>query len=88
MAHTPDPLHFCVTCGQPIGSEEVAAEMLAALSEIEGALDKQIYPEQVRDNFDAPDDCEYAVTITAKQWRTFGQAVTQLERLCKAEPPP
>lgn len=31
MTHTPDPLHFCVTCGQPIGSEAVAAEMLAAL---------------------------------------------------------
>lgn len=54
----------------------------ASLSDIEGAFDKQINPEQVRDNFDAPDDCEYAVTITAKQWRLFGQAVTLLERLC------
>lgn len=34
MAHTPDPFHFCVTCGQPIGSEELAAEMLAALKTV------------------------------------------------------
>lgn len=54
-----------------------------ALSDFEGILDGQIYPDQVRDNFDAPDDCEYAVKITAKQWRSFGQALTALERLCQ-----
>jgi hypothetical protein len=53
-----------------------------SLSDIEGILDKQIYPAQLRDNFDAPDDCEYAVTITAGQWRQFCQAITMLERLC------
>lgn len=39
MAHTPDPLHFCITCGQPVdpGSEEVAAEVLAALKGLHDA---------------------------------------------------
>jgi hypothetical protein len=51
-------------------------EMLAVLDDLEDTLDKQIYPQQQKQDFDAPDAFEYAVTITAKQWRAIGRALT------------
>jgi hypothetical protein len=52
-------------------------EMWAVLDELEGAFDKEIYPEQCKEDFDAPDDREYTVTITAKQWRALGRALSK-----------
>lgn len=61
---------------------DAAPEMLAALDEIEDCFDKQIYPQQVREGFGAPDDSVYAVTITAKQWRMISRALGKaLEKL-------
>lgn len=52
-----------------------AREMHAVLDDLGGCFDKEIYPEQATENFDAPDDREYTVTITAKQWRALGRAL-------------
>jgi hypothetical protein len=54
-----------------------APDMRAILDELEDSLDKQIYPEQAKEDFDAPDDREYTVTITAKQWRAIGRALSK-----------
>lgn len=54
-----------------------AANMRAILDELEDSFDKQIYPEQLREDFNAPDDREYSVNITAKQWRAFGRALSE-----------
>jgi hypothetical protein len=54
-----------------------APDMWAVLDELEGAFDKDIFPEQSKDDFDAPDDREYSVTITAKQWRAIGRALSK-----------
>ena len=45
------------------------------LDDLEGSFDKEIYPEQKKEDFDALDDREYTVTITAKQWRALGRAL-------------
>ncbi len=55
--------------------------MRAALEAVEIALDPQIYPEQVKDDFEAPDDRAYTVTITADLWRQIGRALTASEQL-------
>lgn len=52
-----------------------APEMFAILDELEDSFGKEIYPEQKKEDFDAPDDREYTVTITAKQWRALGHAL-------------
>ena len=52
-----------------------APELLAVLDDLEGSFDKEIYPEQKKEDFDALDDREYTVTITAKQWRALGRAI-------------
>lgn len=45
---------------------KLAASVLReALDAVEDALHPQIYPEQIKDDFDAPPDREYAVNITA-----------------------
>ncbi|HEY0684707.1 MAG TPA: hypothetical protein VGD45_20390 [Steroidobacter sp.] len=49
----------------------------AILEELEASFDKQIDPEQVREDYDAPDDREYSVNITAKQWRAFSSAMNE-----------
>jgi hypothetical protein len=54
-----------------------APDMLAILDELEGAFDREIYPEQQKEDFDAPDDREYTVTITAKQWRAISRALSK-----------
>jgi hypothetical protein len=54
-----------------------APDMRAILNELEDAFDKEIYPEQVKEDFDAPDGREYSVTITAKQWRAISRALTK-----------
>jgi hypothetical protein len=58
---------------------EAALDMWRILDELEGAFDKEIYPEQLKEDFDAPDDREYSVTITAKQWRALSRAVEKAE---------
>jgi hypothetical protein len=57
-----------------------ASDMHAILDELEATFDKEIYPEQVKEDFDAPDDREYTVTITAKQWRALGRALGKIQR--------
>lgn len=58
---------------------ETLETLLALLNPLHGSLDRQTYDEKVRENFDAPDDAEYAVTITARQERDLTQAVCILE---------
>lgn len=54
-----------------------AFDMWTILDELEGCFDKEIEPEQVKEDYDAPDDREYTVTITAKQWRAISRALTK-----------
>lgn len=61
----------------PIARPDATPDMRAILEELEDAFDKEIYPEQVKEDFDAPDDREYSVTITAKQWRAISRALTK-----------
>jgi hypothetical protein len=56
------------------------AALLAVAEELEEAFDKDIYPEQVKEDFDAPDDREYSVTISAKQWRALSRAITEAKK--------
>lgn len=49
----------------------------AILEELEESFDKQISPEQVLEDYDAPDDREYSVNITAKQWSAFSRAMSE-----------
>lgn len=54
-----------------------APGMLAVLDDLEDSFDKEIYPEQKKEDFDALDNREYTVTITAKQWRALGRAIAK-----------
>lgn len=56
-----------------------APDMKAVLDELESAFDQETYTEKAAMDFDAPDDHEYTVTITAKQLRAISKAI------CKAE---
>jgi hypothetical protein len=55
----------------------MSPQLKAILDELEESFDKQIDPEQVREDYDAPDDREYSVNITAKQWRAFSRAMNE-----------
>lgn len=55
----------------------MSPQLKAILEELEDSFDKQIEPEQLREDYDAPDDREYCVNITAKQWRTFCRAANE-----------
>lgn len=54
-----------------------APVLLAVLDDLEDTFDREIEPEQRREDYDAPDDREYTVTITAKQWRALGRALNR-----------
>lgn len=54
----------------------MAADPLTVLRAIEAELDRQIYSQQIEYDFDAPDDAEYNVNISAKLWRRIG-AITK-----------
>lgn len=56
-----------------------ASSMLAILEELENTFDEQTYIEKARENFDAPDDREYSVNITAKQLRAISAALSKTE---------
>jgi hypothetical protein len=56
-----------------------APDMYTILDELEEAFDKEIYPEQVKEDFDALDEREYSVTITAKQWRAISRALSKVQ---------
>lgn len=60
--------------------KETIKIILDLLNPLVGSLDKQTYDERVQENFDAPDDREYAVNITARQERDLTQAALILER--------
>lgn len=55
----------------------MSPNLKAILEELEDSFDKQISPEQVREDYDALDDREYCVNITAKQWREFCRAANE-----------
>lgn len=54
-----------------------APELLAILDELEGEFDRQVYDERRNEGFDAPDDREYGVNITAKQLRAICNAMAK-----------
>lgn len=56
---------------------EAAPELLAILDELESSFDEQVYEERKHEDFDAPDDREYGVNITAKQLRAISAAITK-----------
>lgn len=60
------------------------------LDQLEGRFDEEIYPEQLKEDFNAPDDREYSVTITAKQWREVSKALSAVQdaELARAAPQP
>lgn len=62
---------------------EAAPEMLAILDELESSFDEQTWDEKKREDFDAPDDREYSVNITAKQLRAISAAVTKATKGAK-----
>lgn len=57
-----------------------APDMHAVLDELEDSFDTQIHPEQAKEDFDAPDDREYTVNITAKQWRALRRALSKAKQ--------
>lgn len=48
-----------------------APDLLAVLDELEGSFDQQTYADKVAEEFDALDEREYSVNITAKQLRAI-----------------
>lgn len=56
-----------------------APDMYAVLDELEGTFDEQTYLEKMREDFDAPDDREYSVNITAKQLRAISKILNGLQ---------
>lgn len=58
---------------------ETIQTLLDLLNPLHGSLDRQTYDERLAQNFDAPGDTEYSVTITAQQERDLTQAVMILE---------
>lgn len=62
---------------------ETIQTILDLLNPLHGSLDKQTYDERVQENFDAPDDREYDVSVTARQERDLTQAVCILENRLK-----
>ncbi len=74
-------LCHAITIGQLKHALNLAVLMLG---ELEECLDAQIYPEQVKDDFDAPDDRLYELTMTAGQWRMLAKSRQQaIEALVK-----
>jgi hypothetical protein len=53
------------------------AELKAILEELGDSFDEQTYSEKAREQFDAPDDREYGVNITAKQLRAISALLTK-----------
>lgn len=49
-------------------------DLCAVLNELDVVFDEQTYKKQAREDFNAPDDREYSVTITAKQLRAISLA--------------
>ncbi len=58
---------------------ETIETLLALLNPLHGSLDKQTYDEKVQEDFDAPRDREYDVSVTAQMERDLCQAVMILE---------
>jgi hypothetical protein len=54
--------------------------LLDLLNPLHGSLDRQTYDVRLAENFDAPRDREYDVTVTAQQQRDLNQAVVILEQ--------
>ena len=50
-------------------------ELFAVLDELETSFDRQTLQEKKDDDYDAPDDREYSVNITAKQLRAISAAI-------------
>ena len=59
--------------------------MWELLSELEGTFDEQTYAEKVREDFDAPDDREYEVNVTAKQLRAISKILNGLQSTSNEE---
>jgi hypothetical protein len=60
--------------------ETAYAEMKAVLDELEDTFDQQTYTEKALMDFDANDDHEFTVIITAKQLRAIGRALIKAEQ--------
>ena len=58
---------------------ETIQTLLDLLNPLHDELDRQTYDEKVRENFDAPRDREYDVSITARMERDLTQAICILE---------
>lgn len=58
---------------------ETIQTLLDLLNPMHGEIDRQTYDERYKQGFDAPDDAEYNVDITARMERDLTQAVLILE---------
>lgn len=61
------------------GGEETIRTLLDLLNPLHGEIDRQTYDERYKQDFDAPEDAEYTVDITARMERDLTQAVLILE---------
>lgn len=60
-------------------AQRQARELRAILDELETSFDKQVYEERKSEDFDALDEREYSVNITAKQLRAISTALAASE---------
>jgi hypothetical protein len=69
---------FTLNAQEPVANQETIKILLDLLNPLHGELDRQTY-DQKRENFDAPDDAEWSVNVTARMERDLTQAVLILE---------
>lgn len=73
------PRKYCTAAHEEMNSvneptiKESAWDVLDAIEE---SFDSQIYPQQKASDFDAPDDAEYTVNITAGMWRRISRLLS------------
>lgn len=80
----PDARDICLVGNGPDGPANAALiaaapHLLSILSELDGSFEQQVYQERAREDFDAPDDREYCVNITAKQLRAISALIAKVE---------
>lgn len=69
----------CVPVEFARGQERTIVKLVEALTDVEMIIDEQIYDEQVKEDFDAPDDREYSINLTAKQVRAISAALAKVK---------
>lgn len=74
-----DRVSFDVVWAQALEARAQLKVQYRILDELEDSFDQQTYTEKSREDFDAPDDREYSVNITAKQLRAISAALATIK---------